>query len=191
MSTESIPVESESEHETQVRDFGYSKNHVLRAGCCTIAFDLPLEINTQGRITQIPPNRLGDKTDQHSSPTFFHTKLSVTLTLDSTITMAVLPDTIEKDSAERRFEHESLVEKAVTKFYDIDDPPSAEQQFEMFPDRAEGHDNLVYILMKMDGRTERMPIVFCIDCAAEKYVVHCNTRAWEYQYKPCAVDKDL
>jgi hypothetical protein len=61
----------------------------------------------------------------------------------------------------------------------------------MFPDRAEGHDNLVYILMKMDGQ-DRVPIVFCIDCLAEKYVRHCDSpRVWEYQYKPCAVDNDL
>ena len=182
---------SESERETRVRDFGCYKNPVLRAGCGMIVFDLPLEINTQGWIIQISPNRLGDKTDQHYSPTFSHTILSITLTLDSTIAMAVLSDTIEKDSAERRFEHESQVEKAVTKFYNIDNPPTADEQFAMFPDRAEGHDNLVYILVKMDGRRERVPIVFCIDCAAEKYVLYCNTRAWEYQYKPCAVDKDL
>lgn len=101
-------------------------------------------------------------------------------------------DSTDKDLVECvHCQHEAQVKKSPLKFYDIDDPPSAEEQFAMFPDRAEGHDNLVYILMKMDGQSERMPIVFCIDCVSEKYIRQCNTRAWQYQYKPCAVDKDL
>lgn len=86
--------------------------------------------------------------------------------------------------------HGLQVEKAAN-FYDINNPPDALDQLASFPDRAEGQDNLVWVLMKMEGRTGHLPIVFCIDCAAEKYVQYCDSGAWVYQYKPCAIDKDF
>jgi len=60
----------------------------------------------------------------------------------------------------------------------------------MFPHRAKGNDNLAYVLMKMEGSTEYLPLVFCTDCAAPKVALFCNGGS-EYIYEPCSVDKDL
>lgn len=82
-------------------------------------------------------------------------------------------------------------ETAVAKFYDIDDPPSLEDQFGMFQNPPHGLVNLMYVRMKMEGLAEYTPIVFCADCAAEKYVQYCSNDGLVYQYMPCAVHKDL
>ena len=77
-----------------------------------------------------------------------------------------------------------------TKMYDIDDPPEVGEQFAMFPDRGMGNDNLAYFLFKMEGSSDDVPVVFCLDCLAPKYIRYCNG-VWEYRYEPCGMDKDL
>lgn len=110
--------------------------------------------------------------------------------------MATVPG-LEKDKCKSACEMGFQVEEAGTrpvstkqKMYDIDEPPDAQDQFAMFPDRAKGQDNLVYVLMKMEGSKQHLPIVFCADCAAAKFIQYCNG-ACEYQYEPCDVDKEL
>ena len=80
--------------------------------------------------------------------------------------------------------------KSKCKMYDLDNPPEAEEQFDMFPVRDDGYENLAYILMKMEGRPGYLPIVFCADCAREKYFQYCHNGVWEYQYGPCGEDED-
>lgn len=95
---------------------------------------------------------------------------------------------VELDLASTKFAPKISAKQ--NKMYDIDNPPEAGEQFAIFPDRAKGNDNLAYILLKMEDSTEHVPIVFCTDCAAGKYIQYCNG-LWEYQYEACDVDKDL
>lgn len=97
----------------------------------------------------------------------------------------------EKDLVASDCEHEHQVEKAIATFHNIDEPRNVEDQIAMFPNRVYGQENLKFILIKMEGSTGYLPIVFCADCAAPKYVQYCNNFGWEYEYKPCPIDQDL
>ena len=135
-------------------------------------------------------NLLKIELSHHCDSKFDNINFFIPLTLTTVRIMADLAGA-ETDAVASYCDHGCQTKTADAKFYNIDDPPSLEDQLELWRNQPHGPVRLMYIRMKMKGLAEYTPLVYCINCAAEKYVQYCNNDGWVYDYMPCAIHKDL